>query len=94
MRVQNVNTAKILSVNYGVYNAIRMLIGVYHAAFLISTGINISQLAILQIVFSLTVLLLDFPLSVLADRYYRKQMVVIGVFLPFSFIHCAYCLQI
>lgn len=51
MRVQNVNTAKILSVNYGVYNAIRMLIGVYHAAFLISTGINISQLAILQIVF-------------------------------------------
>lgn len=85
MRVQNVNTAKILSVNYGVYNAIRMLIGVYHAAFLISTGINISQLAILQIVFSLTVLLLDFPLSVLADRYYRKQMVVIGVFFTILF---------
>ncbi|NJQ21771.1 MFS transporter [Enterobacter pseudoroggenkampii] len=79
------NTAKMLSVNYGLYNAIRMLIGVYHAAFLISTGISISQLAILQIVFSATVLLLDFPLSVFADRYYRKQIVVIGVFFTIIF---------
>ena len=84
------NTANILSVNYGAYNAIRMLIGVYHAAFLISTGVTISQLAVLQIVFSVTVLILDFPLSVIADRFYRKQVVVSGVFFTilFSLLIC------
>ena len=66
------NTANILSVNYGAYNAIRMLIGVYHAAFLISTGVTISQLAVLQIVFSVTVLILDFPLSVIACLLYTS----------------------
>ncbi len=85
LRDKNVNTPKILSINYGSYNAIRMLIGVYHAAFLISTGISISQLAILQIIFSITILILDFPLAVVADRFYRKQMVVIGVFFTILF---------
>lgn len=85
MWMQNVNKAKILSVNYGAYNAIRMLIGVYHAAFLISTGISISELAFLQVIFSVTILLLDFPLSVVADRFYRKQMVVLGVFFTILF---------
>lgn len=85
------NTENILSINYGVYNAIRMLIGVYHAAFLISTGVSISQLAILQIVFSVTVLILDFPLSVFADRYYRKQLVVSGVF--FTILFYPLCIQ-
>lgn len=85
------NTANILSVNYGAYNAIRMLIGVYHAAFLISTGVTISQLAVLQIVFSVTVLILDFPLSVIADRFYRKQVVVSGVF--FTILFYPLCIQ-
>jgi hypothetical protein len=49
-----------------------MLIGVYHAVFLISTGVSLSQLAMLQVVFSVTMLLLDFPLAVVADRYHTQ----------------------
>ncbi|VEJ44836.1 Uncharacterised protein [Bartonella vinsonii] len=62
------------------YHAIRMLIGVYHAIFLISMGDTLSQLALLQVVFSVTVLLLDFPFAIFADRYRRKYSVMAGVF--------------
>ncbi|EJF83150.1 hypothetical protein MCW_01444 [Cardidatus Bartonella washoeensis 085-0475] len=59
------NRPQTLAVTYGSYHAIRMLIGVYHAIFLISMGVTLSQLALLQVVFSITVLLLDFPCAVL-----------------------------
>lgn len=74
------NRPRTLAVTYGFYHAIRMLIGVYHAIFLMSMGVTLSQLALLQIAFSVTVLLLDFPCAVLADRYRRKYSVTAGVF--------------
>lgn len=85
------NAARLLSINYGFYNATRMLIGVYHAVFLISTGVSLSQLAMLQVVFSVTMLLLDFPLAVVADRYHRKYSVIVGVF--FTLLFYPLCLR-
>ncbi|EJF75420.1 MFS transporter [Bartonella alsatica] len=85
------NNPQTLSVTYGSYHAVRMLIGVYHAIFLISMGVTLSQLALLQVVFSVTVLLLDFPCAVLADRYRRKYLVMAGVFMTGLFY--LLCLQ-
>nr|WP_113865688.1 MFS transporter [Brenneria salicis]NMN93192.1 sugar phosphate permease [Brenneria salicis ATCC 15712 = DSM 30166]RBP64053.1 sugar phosphate permease [Brenneria salicis ATCC 15712 = DSM 30166]RLM31086.1 MFS transporter [Brenneria salicis ATCC 15712 = DSM 30166] len=85
------NRAGTLAVTYGTYNAVRMFIGVYHAIFLLSTGVSLPQLAMLQVVFSVTVLLLDFPCAVLADRYSRKYSVIAGVFLTALFYPL--CLQ-
>ncbi|MET3589759.1 hypothetical protein ABID23_000845 [Bartonella silvatica] len=44
-------------------------------------GVILSQLALLQVAFSVTVLLFDFPCAVLADRYWRKYSVTAGVFM-------------
>ncbi|UNE55471.1 MFS transporter [Bartonella machadoae] len=85
------NRPRILAVTYGSYHAIRMLIGVYHAIFLMSMGVTLSQLALLQIAFSITVLLFDFPCAVLADRYRRKYSVTAGVFMTGVFY--LLCLQ-
>ncbi|WP_113760668.1 MFS transporter, partial [Candidatus Bartonella washoeensis] len=85
------NRPQTLAVTHGSYHAIRMLIGVYHAIFLISMGVTLSQLALLQVVFSITVLLLDFPCAVFADRYRRKYSVTAGVFMTAVFY--LLCLQ-
>ncbi|EJF77768.1 hypothetical protein MCO_00906 [Bartonella sp. DB5-6] len=85
------NRPRTLAVTYGSYHAVRMLIGVYHAIFLMSMGVSLSQLALLQITFSGTVLLLDFPCAVLADKYRRKYSVTAGVFMTGLFY--ILCLQ-
>ncbi|KGA43612.1 MFS transporter [Pectobacterium odoriferum] len=85
------NRASALAFTYGSFSAVRMLIGVYHAIFLISMGVTLSQLAFLQVIFSITILVLDFPFAVLADRYRRKYSVVLGVVLTGLFYPL--CLQ-
>lgn len=62
-----------------------MLIGVYHAIFLISMGMSLTRLALLQVIFSLTILLLDSPCAVLSDKYRRKYSVIAGVFMTGAF---------
>ncbi len=42
-------------------------------------GVGLAQLALLQVAFSVTILLLDFPCAVLADRYRRKYSVLAAV---------------
>lgn len=56
-----------------------------------SMGVNLAQLAPLQVVFSTTILLLDFPCAVLTDRYRRKYSVIAGVFMTGVFY--LLCLQ-
>ncbi|MBB5073402.1 hypothetical protein HNQ69_000523 [Bartonella callosciuri] len=70
------NNEQTSNTRYGSYHAVRMLIGVYHT-FLMSMGVSLSQLALLQVTFSVTVLLLDVPCAVLADRYQRKYSVLL-----------------
>ncbi len=81
LRNNTMNSPRTLALTYGSYNAVRMLIGVYHAIFLMSRGVSLAQLALLQVVFSATILLLDFPCAVLADKYRRKYSVISGVFM-------------
>ncbi|WP_455475449.1 MFS transporter [Bartonella sp. B17] len=85
------NKPRTLAVTYGSYHAVRMLIGVYHAIFLMSMGVSLAQLALLQVAFSVTVLLLDFPCAVLSDKYQRKYSVMAGVFMTGVFY--LLCLQ-
>lgn len=85
------NRSRTLAVTYGSYHAVRMLIGVYHAIFLMSMGVTLSQLALLQVAFSVTVLLLDFPCAVFVDRYRRKYSVTVGFFMTGLFY--LLCLQ-
>jgi MFS family permease len=59
----------------------RMLIGAIHALYLIQIGISLKQLALLQIIFSLTVILFEFPTGVLADIFGRKKSVLISAVL-------------
>ncbi|MGF7157549.1 hypothetical protein GGR09_000911 [Bartonella heixiaziensis] len=75
------NKPRTLAVTHGSDYAIRMLIGVYHAIFLISMDVTLPQLALLQIAFSVTVLFLDFPCAIFADRYRCKYSVTVGVFM-------------
>ncbi|WP_455480508.1 MFS transporter [Bartonella sp. B12(2025)] len=86
------NRPRTLAVTYGSYNAVRMLIGSYHAIFLMSMGVSLAQLALLQVAFSVTIILLDFPCAVLSDRYRRKYSVIAGVFMTGVFY--LLCLQV
>ncbi|WP_370931495.1 MFS transporter [Bartonella sp. DGB1] len=85
------NRPFILASTLGIYTAVRMLIGVYHAIFLLSTGVTLAQLALLQLVFSVVMLLFNFPCAVIADKYSHKYSVIIGVF--FTAIFYLFSLQ-
>ena len=79
VRDELMNHARAVAVNFGIYNTVRMLTGTYNVIFLLSTGISIAQVAVLQMVFSFMLLLFNFPLGVISDKYSRKFSVLAGV---------------
>lgn len=74
-----------LALTSGAFGGIRMVVGVYHAAYLLSTGLNIQEIATLQLIFSITIFLLDIPTSVMAVKWGCKKPVLAGVLLTTSF---------
>lgn len=74
------NSKKITYLHAGQQGA-RMLIVAIHAAYLISTGVSLKDLAYLQMVFSTTMLLLEFPTGVFADTVSRKTSVLLSCIL-------------
>ena len=84
----NMSRSTHLSILYGAFHGSRMLIGAINSLYLLSTGIKLPQLAILQIVYSLTVLFMEFPTGILADTYSRK----ISVLISCGFVACFYIL--
>lgn len=62
-------------------SALRMSIGGFNALYLLSMDISLSELAILQLVFSITVLISEIPSGYLSDLWNRKNMVLIGTIL-------------
>ncbi|MBN6065560.1 MFS transporter [Aggregatibacter actinomycetemcomitans] len=70
---------KKITVNYASYTSIRMLIGVYHIMYLLSTGVSLQEIALLQAIFTATIILFEIPLAMFADEYNRKLSVIIGV---------------
>jgi MFS family permease len=71
----------------GLFESGRMLTGVIHAFFLISRGVSLQQLAILQIVSSTTVVLLSIPIGIFADVVSRKLTTLIALFFVAAFYY-------
>lgn len=63
------------------FHSTRMLIGAVHVLYLTSLGVTLKQVAILQLVFSTTVLFFEFPTGVIADTLNHKYSVILGCFL-------------
>ena len=68
-----------LSWLYGGFNGSRMLVGAINSMFLLRTGVTLGQLAVLQIVFSIGVLVLEFPTGFIGDMFSKKLSVLISV---------------
>lgn len=67
-----------LSVFYAGFNSTRMLIGAVHSLYLLSTGVSLRDLALLQMAFSATVLIAEFPTGVIADTLSRRASMLLS----------------
>src|SRR5260221_11415406 len=74
------NISKKLTILAGLFDSSRLLIGAIHSLFLLSRGVELKYLAILQIVYCITVLIVDFPAGIFADIVNRKLNVLIACF--------------
>ena len=61
------------------YNSIRMLVGAISTLFLISRGLSLSEVGLLKTLQALLLLLLDLPTGYLADRWGRRNVVLLTV---------------
>lgn len=61
-----------LAISVGFFHCFRLLTGAMAAIFFLKSGISLSDLAILQLVFSSTVLIINYPLGILCDKYGGK----------------------
>lgn len=61
-------------------NAIRMVTGSFHVFFLFSMGVSISEIAILQMVFSISIFVFELPTGILGDKLGVKQNVILSCF--------------
>ncbi|ALX97301.1 MFS transporter [Serratia fonticola] len=59
-------------------NAIRMVTGSFHVFFLFSMGVSVSQIAILQMVFSISIFTFELPTGILGDKLGVKQNVILS----------------
>lgn len=81
-------TAKKITINYSIFSSTRMIIGIYHSIYLISSGITIKQIALLQAIFTITILISEIPIAIFSDTYSRKLSVLIGTALSILFYIC------
>lgn len=72
------SVSKRLTILSGMFESVRMLTGAIHAFFFLSMGVSLKQLAILQIVFSGTIIICEFPTGVFADVINRKIATVLA----------------
>lgn len=61
-----------------VYSSARMLIGATSAVYLLSKGISASEVGVMKSFQALLLMLLEFPLGVLADRKGRRICLILG----------------
>lgn len=57
------------------------LIGVIFALFFSQSGLNPFQISLLLSIWSITTILTEVPMGVLADKYYRRNLLIIGLIL-------------
>ncbi|WP_245407034.1 MFS transporter [Bartonella tribocorum] len=63
-----------------VMSGMRLITGSFHAFFLLSMGVSIAQLALLQIVFSVAICIFEVPCGILGDKIGVKQNVILSCF--------------
>jgi MFS family permease len=61
--------------------------------FYLSRGLDVSQIIYVSVVYSFVTLLCDIPSSMLADKFGRKKLIMIGVFLTTSSIFALFFAQ-
>ena len=83
-------TLRRLVLAISIFNATRMLTGALHVVYLISNGITLAQIAYLQIAYSITALLVEYPSGYIADKWSRKNVVLLGIAMTSAFYVIAY----
>jgi len=83
--------SKRLAILSGLYHSIRLLTGSIHAFFLIQCGISLKELALFQIVFNGTSLIVSYPIGVITDKYGSKLLMIIAcILLSLYYLICSY----
>lgn len=77
--------AKRLAIVTGFFHCFRLLTGAIAAMFFLNSGVALPELAILQMVFSSTTLVINYPVGILCDKYGGKYFaysacLIIGLF--------------
>lgn len=54
-------------------NSVRMMTGSFHVFYLFSLGVSVSQIAMLQMIFSVAVFLFELPTGILGDKLGVKK---------------------
>lgn len=67
-----------VTILYGLYNGTRMLIGAINVLFLLDRGVSLSEVAQLQMVYAVTVLILEIPTGIIADVISRKLSILLS----------------
>lgn len=66
---------------YGCFNGTRMLIGAVNTLFLLDKGVSVGNVALLQMIQTITVLCMEIPTGVIADVISRKLSVLLSCIL-------------
>lgn len=81
MKLNALNKSNKLIILSASLQSIRMLIGAIHSVYLLTAGVALQDIALLQIVFSMTVLIAEFPTGVFTDVQGRKAGILISTVL-------------
>lgn len=72
-------------------SGVRLITGSFHAFFWLSMGVSVTQLALLQIVFSVAICIFEVPCGILGDKIGVKQNVIFSCFFfSLFFFLCIY----
>ena len=67
-----------VTILYGLYNGTRMLIGAINVLFLLDRGVKLSEVAQLQMVYAVTIFILEIPTGIIADVISRKISILLS----------------
>lgn len=63
---------------FAIFHGGRMLVGTINIVFLLQTGLSIEYVALLQTIFTITTIIIEFPSGILGDKYGHKFCVILG----------------
>lgn len=76
MKMNNYSTK--ITLLYGIYNGTRMIVGAINTLFLLKQGVTLGDIALLQMIFSISVFVLEIPTGMIADTISRKVSVILS----------------